>query len=622
MKKLYFLEFLLLFFIISCNNPKSSNLEKPNILWITTEDISQNLGCYGDKYVHTPNLDAFASQGVQYNNMFSTAPVCAPARSSIITGMYSSSIGSHHMRCSGKFPEEFKYYPQYLREAGYYCTNNSKEDYNLEYNSQEIWDESSKTAHWRNRNNPSQPFFAIFNLLETHESKTNRLDSYIEVTEIIKPDEFTKPGNISVPPYFPDTEKVRELLARYYSNITAMDKHVAKILQQLEEDGLSDNTIVMFYSDNGAGLPRAKRWLYDSGLKVPLMVYAPEKYKHLIPYKTGTTTDELVSFIDLAPTVLNLAGIEIPENMQGRAFLGENLTRERRYIYAGRDRMDERYDMQRVVREKKFKYIRYYESYKPYIQYMNTPEKGEIMKAIRSGFKNGALPEAGMILMADNKPFEVLYDTYNDPYELNNLADNLKYQDKLKELSKVHEEWIVRIYDVGLIPETIIRSLEEEYGKPIYNIVREQEIPVDEIQRVAFSRDIEVLVDALDRNDASVRYWGAIGLGNFYHGENNKFNSKIEALGNDKAPVVRIAGARALCKIGKYNQGIQILTKELKSSDEWVRLSATQVLDEIDDVAKPAINDLKAVMDDENKYVVRVVNRALNQLLGTDNKVE
>lgn len=237
----------------------------PNILWLTTEDIGPEIGCYGDQNATTPVIDALAASGVIYNNAFASAPVCAPARSSIITGMYAPSLGSHHMRSTGKFPTELRYFPQYLAEKGYYCTNNSKTDYNLQYDVNEIWDESSSRAHWRKRKSPDQPFFAVFNYTGTHESAVNGEAKHLRVIEDVPDDLLKSSSEISIPPYFPDVHDVRELWARYYNNITALDFWVKELLDQLEEDGLSENTIVFFYGDHGAGVPRHKRWLYEIG---------------------------------------------------------------------------------------------------------------------------------------------------------------------------------------------------------------------------------------------------------------------------------------------------------------------------------------------------------------------
>ena len=594
----------------------------PNILWLTTEDIGPEIGCYGDKNVTTPVIDNLAARGVIYTNAFASAPVCAPARSSIITGMYAPSLGSHHMRSTGKFPAEFRYYPQYLAEKGYYSTNNSKTDYNLKYDVNEIWDESSSRAHWRNRKSPDQPFFAVFNFTGTHESAVNGEAKHLRVIEDIPADLLKSPDEISFPPYFPDTPEVRELWARYYNNITALDFWVRALLDQLEEDGLSENTIVFFYGDHGAGVPRHKRWLYDSGLRVPMIVYAPEKYTHLVPVKPGSATDELVSFVDLAPTVLNLAGIKIPENMQGRAFLGKNLTPEREYVFAARDRMDERYDMQRAVRDKQYKYIRYYDPAKPFTQYMNTPEKGAIMGAIREAYRKGTLPEPGMKLMRPGKPVEELFDVSQDPYELNNLAEDDRYQEILKRMREVHRKWSAGIYDSGLIPETILRRWEEQFALPIYNILRTMDLPMEGIQQVALTDDPEILREGLKHPNEAVRFWAAYNLGN--NAKNPGYHEVLPQLGDllqDPVPVVSLAAARAICKMRGPKGTLETVTGELKNQDEWVRLYAALVLDELGETSRPAILDLKGVMDDENKYVVRVANHALNQLQGTSNVV-
>ena len=621
MKKLAIFSFITLALFLNCKESESK-LETPNIIWITTEDISPQLGCYGDPFANTPFLDQLAAEGVLYNNAIASAPVCSPARSSIITGMHQSSIGSHHMRCTGWFPEEFKYYPQYLREAGYYCTNAVKEDYNLKYESSEIWDDSSKDAHWRNRANKDQPFFAIFNYTGSHESATNLKEKHERIVKDLPKERFIEAGEATLPPYFPDTPIVNELWARYYNNIAALDQYAENIVKELKEDGLEENTIIIFYSDHGAGIPIHKRWLYDTGLKVPMIVKMPKKYKHLLPHKQTTQTDELVSFVDLAPTALNLAGISIPENMQGRAFLGENLSEEREYVFASRDRMDERYDMQRAVRDKKYKYIRYYEFPKPFIQYMNTPEKGDIMRAIRSSYENNTLPEAGVKLMALQKPVEELFDLEKDPKELSDLASDPAYKEILERMRTQHAKWSSRVKDAGLIPEPILRSWETKYKKPIYNILRENEIPVDVIQKVALSSNVDLFVDHLGHENEAVRYWAAIGIGNYPQKERNDLISLLKVKLEDEVALVRIATARALSILGKEELGLPILTKELKNENEWTRLNAALVLDEIGEMSRPAVSALQSVMEDENKYVVRVVNHALNVMLGTENEVK
>ena len=403
-----------------------------------------------------------------------------------------------------------------------------------------------------------------------------------------------------------------------------MDITAGNILKQLEEDGLMENTIITFFSDHGTGSPRHKRWLYDSGIKIPLIVKAPAKYQHLLTGKPGSVNDEIVSFIDLAPTVLNLASASIPDNMQGRAFLGDNLKPERAYAYSARDRMDERYDMIRSVRSKEFKYIRYYEAYKPFTQYMNTPEQGEIMKAIRTASENGTLPEAGLHIAADKKPDEELFDLLKDPWELNNLALDPEYKDKLIEMRAAHARWSDNTKDAGLIPETILRSWESKYDQSIYDILRVQAVPINEIREAALGNDITQLSNALSHENEAVRYWAAISIGNQEAWKNKSdVIQEVQNMLDDPIPAVRIASARALCKVGQFSKPLNTLSKELNSDDEWVRLLAAQVLDEIGENARPVEIELqKRIDEDQNKYVVRVTNRAMNVINGTNNIVK
>lgn len=619
MQRKYFIWLFSAFCWLSCQGPVE-DLPPPNILWITCEDISPNLGAYGDSFAHTPNLDLLAKEGILYTNAIASAPVCAVARSSIITGMYASSQGTQYMRCQGQLPESVQLYPDYLRKAGYFCTNNSKTDYNLAVDPKACWDECNREAHWRSRPEQAQPFFSIFNFTTSHESRVNDANRYQQAIAQMAPQLLKAPGEVPLPPYYPDTDTVKELWSRYYNIITAMDQQVGDLLAELEADGLMDNTIIFFYSDHGAGVPRHKRWLYDSGLRVPLIVKAPKQYQHLLPLPAGSRTDELVSFIDLPPTLLKLANTPIPEYMQGRAFLGDNLSPERTYTYAARDRMDERYDMQRAVRSKRYKYIRYYEPYKPFCQYMNTPEKGGIMQAIRQAAKDNSLPKAGDHIVASSKPAEELFDLEADPWELNNLAEDPQYAEQLEEMRRAHAEWSDRTKDTGLIPETILRRWEKDYEKSIYSIMRQDSIPVSLIRNIAIGAlELEPWLKALQNPNAAVRYWAAIRLGN-----DARVVNHIPVLRqhlNDSIPLVRIATARALCLADAREFGLPVLQKELQHPDEWVRLSSAIVIDELQEEGRPAIEALQSVMEDSNKYVVRVANHALNALLGTVNTV-
>lgn len=431
---------------------------RPNILWITVEDMSPRLGCYGDHTVPTPNIDRLASEGERFTRAFGVYGVCAPNRHALITGMYPNSTGAMAMRTWKRTaaldqitdPELLaiptyeatpahvvRCFPEYLRMKGYFCTNNSKTDYQFR-DPITVWDESSKTAHWRDRPDASTPFFSVFNFMTTHESKIFKQTSPV----------VTDPANVKLPAYYPDTPIIRRDLARHYDNIAAVDAQVGRVLKELEEDGLRDSTFVFFFSDHGDGLPRMKRWVYDSGIRVPLIVRHPDGAR------AGTVNEELVSFVDFAPTVLSLARIPIPGYLQGQAFLGDKLLPPRKYIFAARDRMDPAPETIRAVRDKRFEYVRNYRPDLPYIGYIPYRDQQEIMQEILRLKKQGKLGPNQWQFTAQHKPLEELYDTETDPDEIVNLAADPRYFDKLAELRAAHELWSQEAIDLGHIPET------------------------------------------------------------------------------------------------------------------------------------------------------------------------
>ncbi len=440
---------------------------QPNIVWVSAEDMGPRVGAYGDPVARTPNIDQLASRGIRYTRAFTAAGVCSPNRSAIITGMHQSSIGGHHMRTlsgapfappptaySAVPPHYVKTFTEYLRAAGYYTTNNVKEDYQFE-TPVTAWDESSGTAHWRNRPDPDQPFFAVFNFITTHESRIwpdpkaafRAMGLPENAAHPAPPPLVTDPEAVSVPPYYPDTPVVRRDIAQQYDNIARMDAQVGEILQQLEEDGLADNTIVFFWSDHGDGLPRHKRWVYDSGLHVPLIVH--------IPGQEAGLDDQLVSFVDLAPTVLSLAGVEPPVHMQGRAFLGpfQNDKPPHDYIFAARDRFDEQYDMVRAARDKRYKYIRNYYPEKPYVLWM---AYANVMPTMQEMFRldaEGKLEGPQKLWFRTTRPVHELYDLDADPHEINNLARDPAHQDRLAQMQEVLDQWMVDINDLGPVSE-------------------------------------------------------------------------------------------------------------------------------------------------------------------------
>ena len=621
------------FIIVPCMLSSVAISEQPNIVWISCEDISPHLGCYGDPHAITPNLDKLAQEGTRYTNAFTTAGVCAPCRSAIITGMYQNSIGTHHMRCNATLPTWLKPFPVYLREAGYYCTNNSKTDYQFSKPAKkEIWDICGAKGHWKNRPQKSQPFFAVFNFTGCHESGIASESKYKSVTEDLLPSQRQNPKELTtLPPYYPDTTITREDWKRNYELITAMDAWAGDLIQQLKDAGEYDNTIIIYWSDHGVGLPRAKRWLYDSGTHIPLIIRVPAKFQKSLDISSLATDNQLISAVDFAPTVLNIAGIDPPSYLQGRAFLGLHLSPPRKFVYGARDRMDERYDIIRTVRGPQYRYIRNFEPLKPYYQYMNTPEKGATMQEIRKKEASGQLDPVMALFSAHEKPVEELYDTHADPFEIHNLADDPAFSQRLSEMRHALSKWQNEIGDVGLIPEAEIEILEQDAGSR-FAILQSTTKNSSTEKRLALLVDIATsasegpagipkLLDALQNEDASIRYWAATGIGNIGPAATSTLKRVVESL-NDPSPSVRIAAARAVAKLGSPEEALPVLEAELQSDHQWGRLAAAIVLDEMDEEARPALPSLQqALLNQPNKYIVRVANRAINELENTDHQV-
>ena len=452
------------------------SFDKPNIVWIVAEDLGPYIPSFGDSTISTPNLSKLASDGICYDNFYTPHAVCAPARAAIITGMYANSIGANHMRTGPWFsgpaseltikkyrksmprdlkpyeavpPKDVKMFTEYLRANGYYCTNNSKEDYQF-VKTPTSWDDSNGKAHWRNRPE-EKPFFSVFNINVTHESKIwSKANDSLWVAENL---------DVPVPPYLPNTETALKDIRRMYSNIVEMDHRVGEIIKELKDDGLLENTIVMWYTDHGGPLPRQKRLLYDSGIKVPMIIRFPEKRNH------GQRDQRMISFVDLAPTMLSLTGIEIPGHMQGSAFLGKKMRPiEPKYVFGAADRFDEKYDKVRSARDQRFKYIKYYEPDIPMFLEVSYRNQMPIMQELLRLEKENRLNAAQKLWFRDQKPEEELFDLLNDPHELNDLSQDPKHKEKLEELRLACRSWTEQIHDTGLIPEDELISLMHPNG--------------------------------------------------------------------------------------------------------------------------------------------------------------
>jgi uncharacterized sulfatase len=568
----------------------------PNILWVSSEDNGPHLGCYGDEYAITPNLDAFATRSLRYTRASSNAPVCAPARTTIISGVFPPSTGAEHMRSFLPLPQTMKLFPAYLRELGYYTTNNSKEDYNLA-KGDDVWDESGRKGHWKNGPG-GQPFFSVFNFTISHESKIrNPIEDRHRIHD---------PAKVRIPAYHPDTPEVRKDWAQYYDRITQMDEEVGQALKELEEAGHADDTIVIYWGDHGSGMPRNKRWPYNSGLHVPFMMHVPDKWKHLAPdeYEAGGTSDRRVGFIDLAPTMLSLAGIKPKEWMDGAAFAGKFEVEGGKYSYGFRGRMDERYDLVRTVFGKRYIYIRQYMPHRIYGQYIDYMFQTPTTKVWHDMFHAGKLTDAQSHFWK-KKPSEELYDLETDPDEVNNLVGSPEHAEILEEMRAAHIAWEKDIRDIGFLPEAEIHK--RSIGTTPYEVGHDPaKYDFDSVfaaAQLASSRkaeDIPAIIELLGDGNLAVRYWGAMGL--LIHeevGVKAGHGALVKAL-DDECASVAIIAAEALARFGPkegQERALEVILSHANQSegDVFEAILANNALDYVDDLAKPHLEMIKAL---------------------------
>jgi arylsulfatase A-like enzyme len=594
-----------------------SGADRPNILWITSEDNGPQLGCYGDAFATTPNLDALAARGLIYLHAWSTAPVCAPARTAIITGLYPSATGSEHMRSDIPMPPGMKMYPQWLREAGYYCSNNSKEDYNLRKPGP-VWDESSPRAHWRNRA-PGQPFFAIFNHTITHESQIRS-----------RPHEpVHDPAKVPLPAYHPDTPEVRLDWAQYYDRMTQMDALAGANLRELEEAGLAEDTIVFYYGDHGPGMPRGKRWLYDSGLHVPLIVYVPTKWRHLAPpdYAPGGQSSRLVSFVDLAPTLLSIAGIQPPDLMQGRAFMGPHHQPAEPYLHGLRGRMDERLDLVRAVRNERYLYIRNFMPHKIYGQHVAYMFQTPTTRVWHQLFQDGRLP-AHQAAFWLPKPPEELYDVSLDPDQVRNLAAHPDHQTTLRQMREAMRDHALRIRDLGFLPEPEIHS--RSGNTTPYQLAQDDKrYPLPRILATAERAsnrnpdEIPALRNALEDPDSAIRYWAAIGF--LIRGPEAVRDARdpLRHALRDTSPSVRVAAAEALAHHGNPSDveaALPLLIDHANVDHHglYVAIAALNAIDDLDHKAAPHSDTIRNLPRKHPSIPPRIgdaINRLVDKIL-------
>jgi uncharacterized sulfatase len=599
--------------------PRAAGAARPNILWITAEDINPHLGCYGDRYAETPHLDRFAGEACRYRTCWSSAPVCAPARTALITGVYPPSLGAEHMRSEVALPAFMRMYPQILRERGYYCSNNNKEDYNLT-RPPGVWDESSNKAHWRNRA-AGQPFFAVFNLAVSHESQLRARPHTLR----------HDPARAPLPAYHPDTPEVRHDWAQYYDKITEMDAQFAKRLGELEDAGLAGDTIVLFCGDNGSGMPRSKRWPYNSGLQVPLLVRVPEKFRHLVPrdFRPGGESERLVGFVDFAPTLLSLAGVRPPSWMQGQAFLGESVAPPPAHLFGFRGRMDERYDLVRSVRNPRFIYIRNYMPHLIYGQYLNYMFQTPTTRVWKQLYDEGKL-QPPQTAFWERKPPEELYDLQNDPDEVKNLVASPAHRPVLEELRDALRRHTLRIRDLGFLPEP--EQHRRAAGTTLYELGRDpQKHPLESLLAMAdLASRLEPeatpqLRQGLADRDGAVRYWAALGLLMRGAPAVTAARAELREALRDESPAVRIAAAHGLGECGPAEDlalALPVL-KALASPEQngaYVSMLALNAIDALDRKAAPLLDALRTLprkdpkaVSRANEYAPRLLNRILRE---------
>ncbi len=592
---------LLSLMVLVASSVVSTAQDRPNILWLTCEDNNVNwIGCYGNPYAETPNIDKLATEGFQYMHCYANAPVCAPSRSTWITGVHAVSMGTHPMRSRYEIPhDKIKYYPDYLKAAGYYVVNAGKSDYNIGgRDDKEPWD-SHKPDFQAAKDN--QPFFMIINSTKSHESKA--------FGDIENSDH--SPGHVQLAKYHPDIPEMRKNYAHYHDQIKEMDKDIGAALKQLEDAGLAENTIVIHNSDHGGVIARSKRFLFNSGTHCPLIVRIPEKFKHLRPGSPGEQIDELVSFIDMPKTWLSLAGAEVPDVMQGKVFLGPD-KEERNQHVSFRGRMDERCDNVRALRdsEGKMLYIRNYMPYAPWGQRLSYLWQMEATKAWQAYHDEGRT-DAITGRFFGTKPMEELYDAKADPDNINNLINDPQYADLVAQFRDDLDGWQMKHFDAGLLPESEIVKRAEDNGLTIFEMVRNPDLyPVAaylEASNLAIENDpknAKQLYKRLKNEDAGVRYWAAVGLFHIQDRAELKMNLVRKAL-TDDCHHVRVMAAWMLYRDGDKDTAIACLN-EMLSNSSYASLKIFNVVDWIGDGAEPYQEAMAACTFDHQGYVKKM----------------
>lgn len=595
--------------LLSCTEPQAE--EKPNILWITIEDTSPHfLGCYGNEQVKTPNIDQLASEGIMFTSAFANAPVCSAARSTLITGLPNELSGNGNHRSAMPLPEHIQGFPTYLRQLGYYTSNNSKTDYNTANEEAIIhssWNESSDQAGWWNRDS-LQPFFSVFNYMESHQSRTmtNPWKWYEEhVINHLETNELTDENEIEMPPFYRDSPEMRKHVNRVYNSLNLTDKRIGELLNSLKEDGLMESTIIFLYADHGEGMPRGKSNSIGFSYRVPFIIWFPEKYKHLSPWGHETLTDELISFIDLAPTILSLTGAPIPEYMTGRPFLGDQRKDASGYEYGSRNRIDETPGLERIITDGRYIYTRVFLPQFPALRYQKYNDVGDVVKVIRKDHSLGWLNPIQEEMLLERES-EYLYDLHHDPWEIRNLAGIPEYEDKVLAFRNALKHHNLQSKDVHFLPEYEMVNISEHTTPYEYRLehsgIMENAIEAA-WQATDREADPELLFEMMNHGEPLVRYWAATGL----KINKSKLSARVEELNDfidDDYPPVQIQMAGLAYELTREDRAKKVLEQHIFSDNMYQSLQALQLVLYMEDGLRkdfvPAVNRLVSSLPDRN----------------------
>jgi arylsulfatase A-like enzyme len=602
--------------------PTAEAQTRPNILWLVSEDNNPfaGIGAYGDRLARTPSIDGLARRGLLYTHAYANAPVCALSRFGILTGAYPESYApAQHMRAFARVANLLTGYPEYLRQSGYYCSNNEKTDYNCDIDARTIWNDSSANGHWRNRPEGA-PFMSVFNHMISHESVINRQPGPGHVVRSLPahlqdmPVSRVAPEDVRVPAYLPDTPDVRRDIANYYGRLEQLDTQIGARLAELGADGLADDTIIFYYSDHGGVFPRSKRFCYEEGLRACLIIVLPPRYAHLAPAPMGSEVDTPVSLIDLPPTLMALAGIAQPSQMAGAPMLGRNLPRRSPYVFGARNRMDERYDMTRTVTDGRYRYIRNYTPHRPWGQNYSNAWLNVGYQEWERLYLAGALSPT-QARFFQTKPYEELYDLGADHDEISNLAAHSEQQARLADFRRALDMHMLAIGDNGFIPEG--SPLEEHAARSVVGAYPLRRIM--EFASAAAQRDESHLEDfqaGLTHANEVVRYWCAVGVLALGERSSSAWPILQQAMREDPSPHVRIVAAEAMARNGATTDALEVLSEFLTHPLYPVRLQAIEALTFVGPSARAVLPAIEAAMETNlQDWTLRAAARYLHAVL-------